>query len=609
MQAVSFKKIDLTDGFWREKQTLIGKVTLRSIYQQFVDTHRFDAFAHQWNEKMDWRPHPYWDSDVAKVMEAACYLLGKNQGEAWMAQLCVQIMDTFEAHQWPDGYFNSYYTLTDPAHRFTNRNDHELYCLGHWIEAAVAYEQIAGDKRMICLVDRYIDLVIRVFQNEHSAGFLTPGHEEIELALLRLYECTGKEKYLDLAAYFVDTRGSGAEPNTSPRRTAFFCQADEPLRMQRQAKGHSVRAAYIYTAMADLARIRTDGALQQACEAIFDNIVNRRMYLTGGIGQTQQGESFTIDYDLENAGAYTETCAAIGFALFLRRMTRLQPRGIYADTAERCFYNGILSGISLDGAHFFYENPLELHPKLQGRYLSVTAPPRQPKTVRQAVFPTSCCPPNIARMIASIGDWLYTHDERTLYVHHYMASEAAFDGMRICQKTQYPFDGAIELCVAGAAELALRIPGWCDAFSIVQNGERVKCAPADGYVRLALDAGENQIILNLQMVPRWTQCNPSVCDSAMKAALEYGPFVYCAEGVDNGENLSAVRVLPDAPIQMEKNACCGLPAITVQAQRQKTFDGLYRRFPMAVEPCTIRMIPYYQFANRGETEMMVWFKT
>lgn len=599
IQSVTYRETDITGGFWQQRQQLNRTATTPSVYRQFDQTGRIGAFQCNWTPGMDpeKKPHIYWDSDVAKWMEGAAYQLAKQPDAALEAQVDA-IVDQIAAHQQADGYFNIYYMVVEPGNRFTKRGCHELYCAGHLIEAAVAYAQATGKTKLLDCMCKYADLIDRVFRVAQSAAFVTPGHEEIELALVRLADYTGEAKYLNLARWFIDQRGCQPkrdyEPG-DPRQT----QSHLPVRQQHTAEGHAVRAMYLYCAMADLAKRDGDAALADACRALFRNITQRRMYVTGGIGSAATGECFTMDYDLDNLHAYAESCAAIALAMFGQRMLLLEPNGAYADVVERVLYNGFLSSTSLDGKAFFYENPLEVQPKLVHRYNH----DRFPITQRVEVFSCSCCPPNIVRFVAALGGMLLTKDEetRTVYVNQYAAStsEFAFCGgtARLTQQTDYPRDGKIRITWHGAdATLALRVPGWVRGYS----------EPTDrGYVYRAVTDG-SVVELEFPMEPVQVAANPHVQADAGRVAVMRGPVVYCMESVDNGTDLRDIRLVADGSAAVTASDC-GLPGLEMNGERHVPCDALYGDTrDEAYEPVRVRMIPYFAFANRGESEMLVW---
>ncbi|MGI5899537.1 MAG: glycoside hydrolase family 127 protein [Christensenellales bacterium] len=606
---VPFDSTDITGGFWKKRQDIVAEVSIHSIYDRFTDTHRFDFFENDWDSSKEYSPHIFWDSDVAKWMESAAYILEKR-GSPELLEVCERIVDAIERYQGEDGYFNSFFQKVDPQMRFKDRSAHELYCAGHLMEAAVAYYNATGKDRMLRAMEKYAAYIDRIFVKENLASYRTPGHEEIELALVKLYRATGNEKYLRMSGYFVDERGRGIETDNGIHMKAEYNQSHQPVREQKTAEGHSVRAVYLYSAMADLAYELEDETLVKACDSLIESIAEKRMYVTGGIGSTREGEAFTVDYDLPNISAYAESCAALGLALFCRRMSLIRPKSFYADIAEICIYNGFLSSISLDGRAFFYENPLEIHPYMATRHKSIKKPPKMPDMQRKEVFTCSCCPPNITRFIASIADFLYTTQPGTLFVHHYMHSESDIKGVKVSQKTDYPATGAVKISAGeGFDNIAVRIPGWCESYSIRLNGKEERHDVIDGYAFVPAKGGA-EIELSFEMKPFAQECNPNVLNNAGKVAVQRGPVVYCLEAVDNGENLCDIRLLPDKGFG-EEASDYGVPTIAAAGVRrdEKSFNGLYRRYqPGDRNDCGLRFIPYFAFANRGISEMIVWVK-
>lgn len=615
---VRFSDIDITGGFWANRQKINLESTMFAVRDRFRDTGRFDAFHFTWREEQgnEKRPHVFWDSDIAKWLESVAYVVQKNQGTPLAAALEKQFSETVDAlieHQDPCGYFNTYYQLIEPENRFTNRDHHELYCAGHLMEAAVAWFEATGDRKFLDAMCRYADYIETVFVLEKSAGYQTPGHQEIELALVKLYHATGEKRYLDLSKHFIDLRGVADEDPLLPWSQRSYNQSHLPVREQTTPEGHAVRACYLYSGMADIAREYEDSPLLDACKTIFDHMISRRMYITGGIGSSHVGEAFTVDYDLPNATAYAETCAAISLAMFASRLSLLEPRGVYADIAERALYNGFLSGVSLDGKGFFYENPLEITLARRNRNASVVkSHERFPITQRKEVFDCSCCPPNVTRVIASIADYLYSHDESTLFVHQYMESSARFSAgnseISIAQKTKYPFEGRIDFCVKGAAgkTIALRVPGWCKEYSL--DGIAASRF-ADGYLYVALTQDDCSFSLALTMEPVLIAAHPRVTENAGKFALQCGPLVYCMESADNGENLYALRVKQPLRWRFEEDGELSMPVIIVDGLRMNENDvsGLYSADAPEYKAQELKFIPYHAFANRGESDMLVWF--
>ena len=603
IQPVSFADVDITGGFWKDKQDLNRSVTLESVRTQFEKTGRFEAFRCQWKAGQPKKPHFFWDSDIAKWTESAAYVLQKHP-DAQLEAYVESVIDCIEQNQTPDGYFNIYFTVVEPDAHFTHRLDHELYCAGHLTEAAVAYYAATGKRRFLDLMCRYIDLIDRVFRVEKSASFSTPGHEEIELALVRLYLCTKEQKYLDLCMHFLNTRGKGDPKDEIPGWDKTYFQDHIPLREQTTAEGHCVRACYLYCAMADAARLTGDEGLRKAVEALFDNIVTKRMYITGGIGSSADGERFTGDYDLPNASAYAETCAAISLAMFAQRMSLLSPDGKYADAVERTMYNGILSGLSLDGKSFFYENPLAID-RMQRR--ADAGRHHAPLTQRVEVFDCSCCPPNITRFLASLGSLLYTHSDDTVFVHQYMPSTAHVSGGTITQSTDYPASGVVRLTAQGLSgkTLALRIPAWCTSYDLRVESVRTE----KGYVYVAVPTDDFTVTLDLHMQPQFFEASPLVRNDMGKVALQKGPVVYCLEGVDNGD-LHGLCADIFETIDETTEPALSVPMLTVNGWRKFSCgccgSALYAPVKGDYRPVKLRFIPYYAFANRGESDMTVW---
>ncbi len=573
------------------------------------------------------------DSDAAKWLESAAYSLMSHPDPELEARadLAVEIIT---AAQQPDGYLNTYYTITAPDRRFTNlRDDHELYCLGHLIEAAAAYYRATGKRKLLDAAAKYADLIDRTFGPEPEKKHGYPGHPELELALVKLWEVTGEERYLRLAAYFVDTRGTeplyfreeeklrgggGYYFADGPLGYAY-CQADRPVREQTEAEGHAVRAMYLYSAMADLARIRGDEELRRACRRLWDSTAEKRMYITGAVGSSAYGEAFTFDYDLPNDTVYGETCAAIGLVFFARRMLLLEADGKYADVMERALYNCVLSGMQLDGQSFFYVNPLEVLPEASRRDWGK----RHVMPRRQAWFGCACCPPNLARLLMSLEDHIYSVSGDTAYVHLYVAGEADFrlpgGEMTLRCDTAYPRSGRIAFTLRMPepvrGELALRIPAWSPGFSLCLNGGEKDCRPRRGYVRLErLWQDGDRLELDLELRPTLYAASPRVPEDAGKAALVCGPLVYCAEEADNGPGLHRLILDPRAEPRLSPQPDLpeGIPGVTVSGWREADWPeegGLYRPWqPGRRERTDIRLIPYYAWANRSPGEMRVWLR-
>lgn len=594
MKKVEFSNIKITGGFWKEKQDLIRDTTVNAVYDRFYETGRFDAFKCDKNSSI--KPHIFWDSDVAKWIEGVAYLLVEKR-EPHLEKIVDDLIDQIEKNQDECGYFNTYYTVVEPQNRFTNRDCHELYCAGHLMEAAVAYYHATGKRKFLDLMCKYADYIEKRFKIDKDTGFVTPGHEEIELALVKMYETTGEKRYLELSKFFVDERGKRKEFLYDWCKDSYH-QSHKPVREQNEAVGHAVRATYLYSAMADLALRYNDEALKNACEAIFDDIVSHKMYITGGIGSSKAGEAFTIPYDLPNLIAYTESCAAIGLVLFAHRMLLLTNDVKYSNVIERVLYNGFLSSFSLDGKAFFYCNPLEVLPSLKKRDEELTEKTiSMPIAERQAVFGCSCCPPNIVRFVPSIANYLYTYDENAIYVHQFMESVASINGVTIEQKTSYPYNGKIQITVKGKnTRICVRIPEYIDTY----EGEN-----ENGYAIFDVKNGET-IELDFNMQPRLIEANPLVTFDSGKVAVQRGPVVYCLEEVDNGSNIRDIRLDKNGQFTEKIDTDLGVLTLECKAYRRKPTKALYAPLSKERIEITAKLIPFYAFANRGESEMTVW---
>lgn len=601
MKSIPFSDVKITSGFWKNKQDLVRNTTVQAVYDRFKETHRFEALKCQWKEGDPDMPHIFWDSDVAKWIEGAAYLL-HDQRDPALEALIDEAVDDIVRNSDEHGYFNSHFLVTDQEKRFQIRDWHELYCAGHLMEGAIAYANATGKDKLLKAMCRYADYIERVFKIEKSAAYETPGHPELELALVKLYRATGEKRYLELSRHFIDRHGQpDSDRVLGPGwAAADYNQDSIPLRERSVADGHSVRAQYLYCGMIDVGMEYGDEELIAACRRIFSNIVNKRMYITGGTGSAHHGEAFTVDYHLPNRTAYAETCAAISLAMFASRMQNLEPKAIYADTVERAIYNGILSGISMDGKAFFYENPLEIDPKFNDVNHSVNDKERFPITERLEVFGCSCCPPNVVRFIPSVSGMMYSENEDTLFVHHYAASEGKFGNTAIAQATDYPADGAITIrCATDKKQLALRIPGWCRKFELSHP-----YTLTDGYAYIEL-SGEAEIQLKLDMPVVAVMANRQVHDCAGRIAVTRGPLVYCIEGVDNGDDLKSVAIDITGEFAVADREFL-LPSLTATGYRPAESEALYAPAGDNYEPIPLKLIPYYAFANRGTTEMHVW---
>ena len=595
MKTIPFYSMRITDSFWSERQQTVRDTTVWAVYDRFYETGRIPTLDCSWQEGQPNKPHHFWGSDVFKWVEGAAYIMESHPNEK-LREAVDDIICRIAKGIRENGYYNSFYnTLNLPI--YTKRDDHELYSLGHMIEAGIAWAHATGDDRLLQMACRGADHADKVFRQEDSAGFDTPGHEEIELALMRLYHYTKNDRYLALARHFLDRRGQGPKdtPNDRIKTDEKNSQFHLPVRQQREAVGHAVRAVYLYCAMADLALETGDPELEEAVEAIFTDIMEKKMYITGSIGSVYTGEAFSAPYHLPNRKAYAETCAALGLALFCRRMLAIRPDSRYADVAERALYNGMLSGLSLDGKAFFYINPLEMD-------LAACDIPyeRQHAPQRQEVFSCSCCPPNLVRLIPAIGDFVYSCEEDTLFVHQYIANEAHFDGFHASIVGSYPYDGHLRVSCPGK-RLALRRPGWCSHYTA-----SAPCTEKDGYLYFDCDSVE----VEFDMTPTFLTAASDVHADQGRVALMRGPLVYCAEGLDQPADIFRCRIDPDAPVTETADTIAGFPILEASGHITPTQNTLYVPYrKVAPTPCKLRLIPYFAFANRGKSNMQTWILT
>ncbi|MBR5233598.1 MAG: glycoside hydrolase family 127 protein [Clostridia bacterium] len=602
MQLVDFRKTDITDGFWQKKVDLVSEVSVFNVYKRFKETGRFDALSCNWKKGDRNEPHIFWDSDIAKWIESVAFILEKRKNPE-LEKYVDEAINTIADNQEECGYFNSCYQVHDKP-RWSDRTDHELYCAGHFVEAAVAYYRATGKRKLLDVMEKYLEYIRIVFMENKSASFITPGHEEIELALIKLYELTDNKKYLEMCSFFIDNRGNETDVEY-PGVAHKYSQSHLPVRQQKTAEGHCVRACYLYTAMSDLARITGDADLLDSCKSIFNDIAERKMYITGGIGSSGRGEAFTIPYDFPDLTAYSESCAALSLAWFAQRMLLIENDSKYADVIERILYNNALSSISLDGKAFFYVNPLAIRTYLLNRNTSQENTSEWlPQTQRKEVFDCSCCPPNITRFIASVADFLYTCDKNTLYVHQYINSSTETDKFTVSQKTDYPNNGTVEIKAEGVGTVALRIPGWCDNYSVSVDGKEIVPEIINGYVYIRNNG--SVINLELDISPFIVYPSSKIRDYIGRAAVQRGPVVYCAEGVRNDFNIMTFRL--DRKTDFSEILCetCGSYMLVANGKIPVESDRLYSRDAEQFTDAEIKLVPYYAFANHGESDMEVF---
>lgn len=574
------------------------------------------------------------DTDLYKWLEAVAYCIQNGMGEEYI-QKADEAIALIGRAQEPDGYINTYYTIECPDKKWTNLVEgHELYSGGHLIEAAVAYYYATGKTEFLHIACRFADLVFELFGAEEEKCKGYPGHQEIELALVKLYQATGQERYFSLADYFIRQRGqtpnylweeykSREGKNLFPEFYEYdkrYAQIHKPVMEQETAEGHAVRAVYMYSAMADLAKLENDEEMAEACQRIYANIAARRMYITGGIGSSGKLERFTTDYDLPNDRMYCESCASIGLMMFAQRMASLTGEAKYYDTVERALCNTVLAGISKEGNRYFYVNPLEVWPEncLASTSMSHVRP------TRQKWFSCACCPPNISRTLVSLGQYIYAESQDALYVNQFISSSvtASIGGVNVCfsMESDYMKTGIVRMtvecdCRETPVYLRVRIPAYFEVPVLTINGAEASIQLEKGYAVIPLQE-KNEIMLSGRIVPRYVAANRSVRADVGKLAVMKGPFVYCMEEEDNGENLSAIYVSAENEIHEyapDSRLPGKLPILKLPARRLvqtiKETKQLYGRPVFETEETLVDFVPYALWCNRTPGEMQVWAKS
>lgn len=562
------------------------------------------------------------DSDLGKWLEAVAYSLTTHPDPA-LEQTADEVIALVEAAQREDGYLDTYFIVKDPKNRWKCLRDcHELYCAGHLLEGAVAYWQATGKDRFLNVMRRYVDYIATVFGPEEGKLHGYPGHEEIELALCKLYDVTGEKKYLDLAAYFLNERGQDPKyfvEELKTRGDAFhwegndqqgmeYFQAHAPVREQTEAVGHAVRAVYLYSGMADVALRTGDESLLAACRRLYRSIADRRLYVTGAIGSTYIGEAFTFDYDLPNDTAYAETCASVGLIFFMKRMLEADGAAEYGDLMERALYNTVLAGMAMDGKSFFYVNPLEVFPEADEKDPSK----RHVKTVRQKWFACACCPPNVARLLADIGAYIYRRSGSAVTADLFIGSTLDLPGgAKLVQTSEVPFGGRVTFTLHGKAEgfsLRVRCPEWAESVTCT-----APCRKEGGYIQIQKDWKDGDTVAILfGMAPRRVYANPLVRQDAGKVCVQRGPLVYCLEEADNGPNLHLLRLPVEAPIQVVRGegALFGMALLRAPGKRLVLHgEKLYALNPQVrEEDARLTFVPYFAWGNRKPGEMSVFVR-
>lgn len=633
----------MTGGFWKKWQETVNTQTSEAIYDRFKETGRIDAMKLQWKEGMPNKPHVFWDSDIAKWMEGSAYLLYFQENEMLRNRL-EAVIDDIERGQTEEGYFNSAFLTLEPEQCFTDRTNHELYTAGHLIEAAVAHYDSTGDDRFLNMMKKFADHIEKRFFIDKDAWFWTPGHQELELALVRLWEATGEKRYLELAGYFVDARGRKAEervfsvkngtfPADPPKANQLlyndtYAQDDAPARELPAAAGHAVRAMYFYSAMADIARECGDEELYEACRRLWDDSVMHKMYITGGVSAERYGEAIGTDYVLPNDYAYAETCASVAMANFSKRMFRIEPDGKYMDMVERQMYNGALAGLAMNGRAFYYDNALQCRPRVNDFFAGIHALPLLPPYERQEIFECSCCPPNIYRFIAALGQYFYSVEKGKLYIHHYGDSEAeaGVDGhvVKIRQKTDYPWDESVTILFETEETVdmvvAVRIPGWCSGKAEIKvNGEepeRMELKNGYACIERKWKTGDRiELLFPMDVVKM--EGNPHIVEDAGKIALMRGPLVYCLEGQDNEAPIFDLTLgMREEEFWLERKEVLGYPLVFIKGKGMAREEAGWKDVPYRPvgkdkeewKEAEFTAIPYFAWANRGVNDMTVWIR-
>lgn len=660
-------QVTVTSPFWRQYRENVVKEVIPYQWAVINDEQRIDipedpsgveveALSHEWShavrnlkvvagdEQADFNGMVFQDSDVYKWLEEAAYALAYDNDPELRA-LCDKVVDLIARAQDEDGYLDTPFQIKSGSYakrpRFSQlQQSHEMYVMGHYIEAGVAYWEVTGSERALEVARKMADCLDANFGETDGKIPGADGHPEIELALCRLYEATHEERYLNLAKFFIDVRGkdpnfydkqnkaaheAGVAP-IFPQMLAWsheYTQTARTIRRQQTAEGHAVRVAYMLTGVAHAARLTGDQELRGTAERLWKDIVRRRMYVTGGIGSTHVGEAFTYDYDLPNDTMYGESCASVGMSFFARQMLEIEIKGEYADVLEKEIFNGDIAGIALDGKHFYYVNALEADPEA-----SEHNPDRAHVLMHRAEwFGCACCPANIARFIASVDRYLYTvrEDERVIAAHQFIANDATFfDGVTVSQESNFPWNGDVKFIVkvpAGAESVRfmVRIPGWsAKRYALKVNGVDVtsSAAMSDGFVTIEAAEGETVVELALDMSVKFVRAKSAVRHDAGKIAVMRGPVVYCAEESDNPRPLWNYRIrhMDAGRVTTEYHAdeLNGVEVVTVPAFKRAEDNADAPLYADAADvtadlPVTMKMVPYYAWANREIGQMQVWF--
>jgi len=618
---VGYQDVTIEEGLWGMWTDIVRTKTLPHLYQWLENTGRLQALTAD-PMPPSLQPHIFWDSDIYKWLEAASYALAKHPDDELRHQID-HVVEGIAQAQHDDGYLNTYFSKVEPDKRWTDlEGGHELYCAGHLIEAAVAHYEATKSSRLLDVARRFANYIILVFGPNPNQIHGYPGHEEIELALVKLYRVTSDVRYLQEAIYFVDQRGQKPhffdEERKQRQGQGFleihytehgdpneYSQSHLPVREQTKVVGHAVRAMYLYAAVADLYTETGDAEWLEVSLRLWSEMVAHKTYVTGGLGSSELNEGFTSAYDLPVKTVYAETCAAIGSVLWNHRLLQISCEGRFGDLMELVLYNAFQAAMALDGKHFFYANPLA----------------SQGEKSRQAWYEVACCPPNIARLILSLGGYIYSRSRSDIAVHLFVQSTANIrfedDLVQLRQMTTYPKEAKTEIELTmnqpRSFGIRVRVPAWSQGVKVLVNGAPLDLPLTAGYalVHREWHSGDR---LNLEFTknPQWIFAHPAVSDGRDRAVLNYGPLVYCVEEADNGADLDNLHVSPDSKITVdgEEGIVYWAENLKVMAERTvaEARAPLYARAEYPTEAVEIRAIPYAYWGNRGLGEMLVWLR-
>ena len=582
IEQIDFSHVKINDNFWSPRLSKHVSATLPVCIDQIENqTGRIRNFENAAKGEGEHSGIFFDDSDVYKALEGMAYSLINNP-DPELEKKADEWIDKFAAAQQPDGYINTFYTLTGLDKRWTNMDKHEMYCAGHMIEAGVAYYQATGKRKLLDVCIRMTDHMMSQFGP--GKRHWVPGHEEIELALVKLYQTTQEQKYLDFAYWLLEERGHGhGTMGDEGKWDPVYYQDIVPVRRLTDISGHAVRCMYLYCGMADVAALKNDTGYVAAIDRLWDDVVHRNMYITGGIGSSRDNEGFTEDYDLPNLDAYCETCASVGMVLWNQRMNQLTGDSKYIDVLERSLYNGALAGISLGGDRFFYVNPLES----KGDHH------------RQEWYGCACCPSQLSRFLPSIGNYIYASSDDALWVNLYIGNTGQIrigeTDILLTQETDYPWDGSVKLTISTSLplekEIRLRIPNWCKTYDLSINGKRINVSEEKGYAVIKDWKSQDVIALDMDMPVEIVAADPHVKENFGKRAIQRGPLVYCMEEIDNPVYFDQIQLSPSTTFQtaFASDILNGIKTIKTNGRAQSA-----------------TFIPYYAWDNRKAGKMRVW---